>query len=291
MRKNIAKYRRKGGISARIVRGVAFVFLVIIACILLYPFAFAINSSLKADDPSFLMEMNKLSIPPRFRNYIDAFTALKVGDTTYAQMFFNSIWYSVGRTVLNIFFSLCLAYAVACYNFKGKDFLYKLVLFVLVLPSFGTLAARYKLYDSLGMIDSPLILLAYCGAFDGIFLILYAFFKGISWDYAESAFIDGASHAQVFFKIMIPMVMPAAMTMAVTNFIIAWNDYSSVLLYMPSLPTLTSGLYSFDVLQRYAADRPIFYAGLIISIIPIFIIFLVMQNSIMSQVYVGGVKE
>ena len=134
-------------------------------------------------------------------------------------------------------------------------------------------------------------MIAYAGAFDGQFLILYSFFKNLSWDYAESAFLDGAGHFTVFFKIMLPMALPATMTMAVTNFIGAWNDYSSILLYLPKMPTLTTGLYTFEIKQMYAADRPVYYAGLVVSIIPIFLLFLGMQNTILARTYAGGLKE
>ena len=87
------------------------------------------------------------------------------------------------------------------------------------------------------------------------------------------------------------MALPATMTMAVTNFIGAWNDYSSILLYLPQMPTLTTGLYSFEIKQMYAADRPVYYAGLVVSIIPIFALFLGMQNTILARTYAGGLKE
>ncbi|MBQ8885880.1 MAG: carbohydrate ABC transporter permease [Clostridia bacterium] len=284
-------FKSNGTVAEKIIYAVAFVILVLISALLIYPYIFAINSSLKMDDPDFLMHMSELSWPPRFSTYVEAFTDLTVGSTTYMGMFGNSVWYAAGRAIANVGSSMLLAYGVACYRFKLRNFIYNLVLFVLVMPMFGTLPATYRLYSDLGMIDSPLLLIAYAGAFDGQFLILYSFFKNLSWDYAESAFLDGAGHFTVFFKIMIPMALPATMTMAVTNFIAAWNDYSSILLYLPEMPTLTTGLYSFDVKQMYAADRPVYYAGLVISILPIFALFLGMQNTILAKTYSGGLKE
>ena len=281
----------KGVIIERFIYILAFLVLALISVALLYPYFFAINSSLKKNDPDFLMHMSEFSWPPTFSKYVEAFTDLKVGKTTYMDMFGNSIWYATGRAVFNVGSSMLLAYGVACYRFKLREFIYNLVLFVLVMPMFGTLPATYRLYSDLQMIDSPLLLIAYAGAFDGQFLILYSFFKNLSWDYAESAFLDGAGHFTVFFKIMLPMALPATMTMAVTNFIGAWNDYSSILLYLPKMPTLTTGLYTFEIKQMYAADRPVYYAGLVVSIIPIFLLFLGMQNTILARTYAGGLKE
>ena len=281
----------KATVSGKIVYATAFVVLVLISAMLLYPYFFFFNSSLKRDDPDFLTHMSAISWPPNFSTHVEAFTELTVGNTSYMGMFFNSVWYAGGRAIANVGASMLLAYGVACYRFKLRKFIYNLVLFVLVMPMFGTLPATYRLYSDLGMIDSPAILFAYAGAFDGQFLILYSFFVNLPWDYAESAFLDGAGHFTVFFKIMLPMALPATMTMAVTNFIASWNDYSSILLYLPNMPTLTTGLYTFEIKQMFAADRPVYYAGLVISIIPIFVLFLAMQNSILAKTYAGGLKE
>lgn len=257
---------------------------------LLFPLLFAFNSALKNGDQEFIMHMSEITLNPRFRNFIDAFSRLKIARTTFMDMFVNSLWFSAGTTLLNVFSSMCLAYGVSKYHFKGRDTLYSFVLVIMVFPVFGTLPARYKLYSNLSFIDSPLLLIAYAGAFDSQFLILYAFFKNVDWAYAESAFLDGASHWKVFFKIMMPMAMPAVITLMVTNFIASWNNYNDVLLYLPNKPTLSAAMYVFDTKMRYEADRPLFYAGMLISLIPVLIIYYALQKTIMAVTFEGGLK-
>lgn len=257
---------------------------------LLFPVAFALNSSLKNGDQDFIMNLTRLTLKPNFRNYIDAWSELEISGVTFGEMFFNSVWYAAGTTVLTIFSSMCLAYGVAKYNFKGKEFLYSFVVVIMVFPVFGTLPARFKLYSKLGFIDSPLLLLAYAGGFDSQFLILYAFFKNIDWSYAESAFIDGASHWKVFFTIMMPMALPAVAALAVSNFIGRWNNYEDVLLYLPSMPTLSTGIYVFNTKMMYQADRPLLYAGMIITLLPVAILYAVMQKTVMKMTFEGGIK-
>ena len=143
----------KGVIIERFIYILAFLVLALISVALLYPYFFAINSSLKKNDPDFLMHMSEFSWPPTFSKYVEAFTDLKVGKTTYMDMFGNSIWYATGRAVFNVGSSMLLAYGVACYRFKLREFIYNLVLFVLVMPMFGTLPATYRLYSDLQMID------------------------------------------------------------------------------------------------------------------------------------------
>ena len=112
----------------------------------------------------------------------------------------------------------------------------------------------------------------------------------MSWNYAEAAFIDGASHYSVFFKIMQPMAMPSVTAIAIMSFVGLWNDYSAPLLFMPNLPTLASGLVLYEKETQYMANQPIYFAGAIISIIPVVTIFIVFQNTIMQNVYAGGLK-
>ncbi len=268
----------------------ALVFLVY-SLALLYPLMFALNSALKNGDADFIANLTSLTTHPRFQNFIDAFSQLEVSGVSFGKMFLNSLWFSAGTTFFNVFSSMCLAYGVAKYRFVGQKMMYNLVLIIMIFPAFGTLAARFKLYSQLGFVDSPLLLLAYAGAFDATFLTLYAFFKNISWAYAESAFIDGASHYTVFFKIMIPMAMPAIAALAVTNFINSWNNYMDVLLYLPNNPTLSTGLYVYSTKMMYMADRPLYYAGMLISLIPVFVVFISLQNTVMKVTFEGGIKE
>lgn len=257
---------------------------------LMIPLLFAFNSALKNGDGDFLNNMSKITLKPKFMNFINAFTELEIAGVTFFDMFGNSLWFAGGTMLLNVFSSMCLAYGVAKYRFKGRDFLYSFVLVIMIFPVFGTLPARFKLYSQLNFIDSPLLLIAYAGAFDSQFLILYAFFKNVDWAYAESAFIDGASHVTVFVKIMFPMAVPAVAALAVTNFITSWNNYLDVLLYLPNLPTLSTGLYVFADKQTRGADRPLYYAGMLLSLIPVMVVYLTLQKTVMKMTFEGGLK-
>lgn len=257
---------------------------------LLYPILFAFNSALKDGDMDFLMNMTKVTLKPNFMNFINAFTELEISGNTFFDMFGNSLWFAGGTMLLNVFSSMCLAYGVSKYRFKGRDFLYSFVLIIMIFPVFGTLPARFKLYSQLNFIDSPLLLLAYAGAFDSQFLILYAFFKNVDWAYAESAFIDGASHVTVFVKIMFPMAIPAVSALAVTNFITSWNNYLDVLLYLPNMPTLSTGLYVYSTKMMYMADRPLYYAGMLLSLVPVMVVYLTLQKTVMKMTFEGGLK-
>lgn len=183
------------------------------------------------------------------------------------------------------------AYVVCKYRFRGREFIYSMVIVIMMIPVYGSLPAQYRLYSRLGMVDSPLILLAYCSGFGMNFLVIYSFFKGISWSYAEAAFIDGAGNSKVFFSIMLPMALPAVSAMGIMGFVGMWNDYLTPILYMSrTFPTLASGIYLYEKKIAYTANQPVYFAGVILSLLPVMAIFLAFQNKIMSNIYAGGLK-
>ncbi len=133
-------------------------------------------------------------------------------------------------------------------------------------------------------------LITLLGGFGGSFLIYYGFFKSISWNYAEAVMIDGGGPFTIFFKIMLPQTVPMMATFFITGSINVWNDYSTVMLYLPSYPTLASGLFEFKSLATHLIDYPVYFAGLIISMIPTIILFATCSGRIMGTVSIGGLK-
>ena len=227
------------------------------------------------------------------KNFLLAFSALTDDyGNTFLGMTFNSIWFSVGSMVISLFFESAVTYVICKYNFRGRMLLYNLVIIRLMLPIVGTLPSAYRIYKQFGLLNSPRILVTAVDALTGgNFLIMYAFYKGISWDYAEAAFIDGANHFDVYFKIMVRMALPAISVLFITGFIGRWNEYLTISIFMPQLPTLSYGLYMFEQNMKYSGgDMPVYFAGVFIAAIPCITLFILFQNSIMQTVHMGGLK-
>ena len=276
--------------TERVIFSFVFVLFAVYAFILIYPLYFSFTASLLKDGRTYVKDPMAFPIVPYFSNYLKAFTELKIRETSFLGMFWNSVWYAGGATAMSIFSSAMLAYVVAKYNFRGRNFLYMLAIIIMIVPTYGTEAAKYRLMSQLGCVDSPLFLICSGWAFGTYFLLIYSFFKGLSWSYSEAAFIDGAGHFYVFFHIMMPMALPSVTAVAVTGFIGTWNNWSQPLLYFPNMPTLATGLWQYERQMQYKANQPIYYAGALMSMIPLFVIFYAMQNTIMSKVYLGGLK-
>lgn len=280
------KLRTKG---EKIALSIMFVLFFIYALSLLYPFFWAALNSLKTSRE---FNTNQFSLPTslNWKNYVDAFS-VKVGNTNILGALFNSIWMTVGHVVCGLAFSSMTAYVVAKFKFKGSGLIYALSVFIQIIPLVGTLPAVYELYHStLGIANNPLLFwVTWCGGFGFPFLMLYSAFKNLSWTYAEAAYIDGASNFQTFYKIMLPMIKPVLVSLAVVNAISGWNDYMTPYLYMTDFPTLSLAVYNLSQ-QASRMGIPIYFAIIIITIIPTLIIFTVFQNTIMQNMTMGGLK-
>lgn len=279
--------------SEKVVFGIMFVILSIWALSLLYPLVWLLTNSLK-HNLFYIEDLSKgLALPAsgywEFENYIEAFQGIKYNDTTFFGMIFNSVWYCVLSITVNMFFSCCTGYALSKYKFRGRDFIYGTAIVCMTLPIFGTGGATYTFYYVTGMYNTPAyVIFSSLGSFSMRFLMLYGFFKSVSWEYAEAVFIDGGNDYTVFFKIMIPLAFPMIITLSITGFIQAWNAYEAFLIYMPSYPTLAVGIYK--VSENFESDRPVYYASMIISMIPVIAVFIAFSDTMMKNFSVGGLK-
>ncbi len=226
-----------------------------------------------------------------FSNYPKAFDVLSSGKTTFFGMFFNSLWYTGIATALGVIMPCITGYVMSKYDFKAKNLIFTVAITSMMIPVVGNLASSIKLAGELEILDKPIfVVISSLGGFGGNFLIYYGFFKSVSWTYAEAAQIDGAGPFRVFFKIMLPHAVPIMLTYAIINSIFNWNDYQTVILYLPSYPTLASGLYEYQIMAERIPDTPSFFAGLIISMIPTIVIFALFSNRVMTSIAVGGIK-
>ena len=276
--------------TEKIVFGIVFALFFIYSAALLYPIFFTFTASLIKNGRVYAHNPMAISLPPYFSNYVKAIEELEVRGTGFMGMFLNSVWWAFGADILGIMSSAMMAYVVSRYNFKGKNLLYNTVIIVMIMPLYGTESAKYRLMQSLNCVDSPMYLISAPWAFGFEFLLIYAFFKGLPWSYSEAAFIDGAGHFYVFFKIMMPLALPSVSAVFVVNFIGIWNNFSTPLLYFPNMPTIVSGLWQYERQMQYQANQPVYYAGALLSMLPLFAIFIGFQNTIMQKVYMGGLK-
>ncbi len=292
-RENPILYRR--GKGEKVLFAVMFTIFALYAFSLVYPFVWLVGNSLKTAQvynyQQALGETFKLPESFEYSNYVKAFTEMNYNGIGFISMFANSILYTAITTCGGIFFSALTGYCLSKYRFRGRGVIYALAIFSLTMPVIGTTGATYRLISNIGAYDSWLYpVLISLGGFGFNFLIMYGFFSNVSFSYAEAVFVDGGGHWTVFFRIMLPQAKVPILTLAVMSAIGSWNDYMTMLLYMPSYPTIASGLYQLSSTLPRLGNSPLYYAALVISIIPILVIFASCSDLIMNNFTMGGLK-
>ena len=289
MRNILSKKSSKSEIITAIIFLILFTF---IAIICIYPLLWAFNNSLKTFDE--YSENNFILTKSwDFYNYFKVFNGtFQYNGITYLGMLYNSLWILVVRVFVNIASSLMLAYALARFEFPGQKFLFAVVIFANTIPIIGSGPATFKLLNSLNMVENPTtIWLSWAGGFDFAFIVLYGYFKGISPSYSESAYVEGAGELRVFFFIILPQVVPCIVAIMITQAIGVWNDYSTIMIYLRTMPNLAYGLYMFNTESIYISNsKPIYFAAAVISAVPVIILYACTQKLILTNMTAGGLK-
>ncbi len=260
---------------------------------LILPVLWAAWNSLKTGDDFY---KNSFAAPDfsnlQWKNFMTAFIEIEINEATFIEMFFNSVWMSGLKVAASLVASTLTAYALARFRFPGKTLLYSIAIVIQIVPIIGTGGTTYKFLFNAGMVNNPMLIwLAWAGGFDFAFIVLYGYFKSISGTYAEAASIDGASQFTIMLKIMIPQALPAIASLAIMNFITAWNDYQTPMLFMRNYPTMSLGLYSFKSgSSRVSNMEAVYLCAVLIAMLPVCIIFACTQKMIMTNVTAGGLK-
>ncbi len=226
-----------------------------------------------------------------FSNYKNIISAFKVNNTKFLGMFFNSVYFSVFGCALTILSTSTLAYATTKFKFPGSNLIYYIVLFTMMLPLYGSSGSLYRLYDSMGLLNSPLMILTSLGGMGGNYLYFHAFYKNLSSTYMEAAEIDGANDWQIFFKIIFPQSMGITGALFLSTWVVQWNAYADNLVYLPKMPTLAAGIYLFESASKRAVRWDILFGACFLVSIPPIVLFIMFNKVLTSNVSLGGIKE
>lgn len=209
------------------------------------------------------------------------------------EMFMWSIVYAIGVSIIAQFSRCCCAYVCAKFSkYKVARVLYTVVIIVMILPIVGNLASTIQVYRNLHIYNNLVMYFLSAVGFTGqYFLIYYAAFKSVSWEYAEAAFMDGAGHFTVLLRIMIPMVKNTMGCLLLLEFIGLWNDYSTPMVYLPSYPTVAYGLYTFQFSNiSEATVIPVQLAACLTVMLPILVLYVIFNKQLIGNISIGGLK-
>ncbi len=278
-------------VSEHIVFSIVFVLFLVMAASYVFVLVWAMLAGMRTHSDVTLRPFENILKNLDFLKPFQVFGAMKVGKAGFGQMLLTSIYFSVLGTILTILSTSMIAYVTTKYKFPCHKWFYYIVLVTMILPLYGTAGSTYRLYNDLGLLNSPLMIITSLGGLGGNFLYFEAFYRGFSDTYMEAAEIDGANEWQIFFKVVFPQSMGITGALFLTSWVVQWNAYDSVLLYLPKLPTLAAGLYKFNAVATSKAKMDLFFAACVITAIPPLVLFAVFNKVLTSNVSLGGIKE
>ena len=267
---------------------IMFALFVLYAISLLFPFVWCLMNSFKGMQ-EFFYNVNGLPEKWYFDNWKNSLTLSIDNNITIPQMYLNSVILTVGCTFFSMFSCSATAYVLTKFDFYGKSAIYTAAIVIMMIPTMGSMAAMYRLYNTIGLINTYTgIFITAMGGFGSGFLLLYGFYKNLSWTYAEAAQIDGAGHFRIYFGIMLPMAVPALTAVGILTGIGFWNDYFTVYMYAPEKANIAYGIQRIS--SEAGTDLPQVFAAMMLSVIPVLVVFACFQKTIMQITAVGGVK-
>lgn len=266
-----------------------FGFLIIFGLFAILPLIYTVITSLKPLDELLIFPPRFYVVRPTFENFKVLPTLLSNLKIPLSRYVFNSLFVSVTSTVAHIFVAAGAAYTISKSKIKYKNTIFALVQFALLFNAYTLAIPRYLIYSGLGMIDSYWVyILPYIPSTLGVFLMKQFMDTGIPDALLEAAQIDGAGQFRIFFRIALPLVKPAWLTLALFAFRDLWTIQGSGTIFTESLKTLpeiTATIASGGLARSGSA-----MAMSVIMMIPPIIVYLISQNSVKETMSTSGIK-
>jgi N-acetylglucosamine transport system permease protein len=253
--------------------------------IVIVPFLWVVLSSFKTTKE---ILASPFSLPAHwgFDNYVHAWT-----DAGIRTFFLNTvIVVCVALALVMLLGSMC-AYVLARFQFPGARFIYYLMLAGLTFPIFLAVVPLFFVLKNIGLLNTlPGLIMVYVAfALPFTVFFLYAFFKTLPDDVYEAALMDGAGEWRAFFQIMLPMARPGLAAVAIFNFLGLWNQFllPVALNTDPDRYVLTQGMANFASQAGYAVDFGALFAAVVITVVPVLIVYLIFQRRLEGSVSRG----
>ena len=287
--------------GASVFKIISFVVLVLYVLSMLLMLIWALITSFKTPDDFY---DNILGLPTHwaFENYVEVFKnfiAISEGpyslqESVYIEgMLFNTLLYAGVGGFLATLTPMITAYATAKYDFKFSKVIYFIVIITMILPIVGAYPAELDLLKRLNLYDTIYGSWIQKTNFTTMyFLVFYASFKGVSKEYTEAAYVDGASEFRLMANVILPLARNVFFTIFLIMFITLWNDYQAPALYIPSYPTLAYGVYYVCIRDNRGIFTyiPGHMTVCIIVALPIIILFVAFKNKLIGNLTMGGIK-
>jgi multiple sugar transport system permease protein len=271
-----------------------YVVLVLLSILVLVPFAYLICSSLKGGDDFF----SSLFLPAGDGflgvawNHLTLNNFIRVlNQPNFARSIVNSFFFSSMTGVLATLASAMGGYALACFRFPGRRLIKNIVMASLVFPTVMLLAPAYQMLFRLGMLDTVMgfILPAVAPAF-GVYLFRQAMLSAVPMELIEAARIDGSGEIRIFFTVVLPLVRPMVGAFLLITFLGTWNNYISPQVILQSPERFPLSVAIAQLKGVYSQDYGMLMAGTLVSVLPVLVLFLLLQREFIAGLTSGAVK-
>lgn len=262
-----------------------YIILLIFGVTTLFPFMYMIATAFTPD--TYTMPYPPILFPKSFYlgNFINA-----IKSNNFGRYFLNSAFVSILSTIFALVVSSLTAYGFARFNFKGKEIIFKIFLFTMMVPGLLNIVPQFLVIKSMKLVDTytGLILLYIGGGIAGNTFFLRGFFESIPIELEESVIIDGGSRWTIFTKIILPLSKPALGTFSIFAFTGFWDEFygALTLIKTPSKRTLPIALQLFR--GQHASDWGLIFAASLIAIAPVILIFIIFQKKFVKGGALNG---
>jgi ABC-type glycerol-3-phosphate transport system permease component len=252
-------------------------------------FLWTISISLKSNQDFFATSPWSLPKHPTLENYRSAWTTAKIGS-----FFLNSAIMTVGTVTISLAVSATAAYALGRIKFRGNSLVSMFFLTGLMIPGFLIIVPLYFLLRDMHLLGSlyglGIVYVATQIPFN--IYVLTGFFKTLPKELEEAAYVDGASPLKTFFRVMLPLAGPGLASVALLNCLTIWNEFFFALVFISdeSKFTLPLGLYRLSINAEYSSQWTQLFAGLVLAMIPVLIVFGVAQERLTRGLTLGALK-
>ncbi len=218
-------------------------------------------------------------------HYGSLFTRLNL-----ARYLLNSTVIAVGVTLLSLFINSMAGYAFAKYRFRGRDKLFRLLLAGLVIPAQVTMLPLFLMLNKMGFINTYIgVMIPGMASVFGIFL-MRQYMLSIPDSLIDAARIDGAGDFMVYWRLVIPLCKPIFVTLAIFTFMGTWNDFLWPLIVMTDDSMYTLPVALANLMGEHAQDTELMMAGSVLTILPVMLVFMVLQKYYIQGIMMGSVK-
>ncbi|NMM54458.1 carbohydrate ABC transporter permease [Paenibacillus aquistagni] len=269
-------------------KSVNHIFLLGYLAIILFPFLFVLFSSVKSNNAE--ISSNPFGIPTTFvwDNYIKAWVNAKI--STY---FFNSLYISILASITTIAIAALASYAITRMRYrKMSTFLFQFILLGMLIPGNALILPIYGLVRKMNILDTHWALyIPYTAvAIPFSVIILAAFMRSIPSELEEAAVMDGLGPFGIFTRMILPLTIPAMVTVFIVNFLGNWNEFllANYFISTDELRTLPVGMVGFR--DAYNTNYAQMSAGIVYSVVPVMVIYAVLQEQIIDGLTAGSVK-